>query len=104
MHRWRHGRDRHPRSCLAQPELVPAVLSSQYLQTSTRSSILKRHELKQIYTEMKVLRDKAASHVKLTKREQAELDQLATEHDEVIFSLFLPVYYRSPLDYFPSLL
>lgn len=52
------------------------------------------HRLKQLHIKMKTLKDKEASGSKLTQSEQAELEQLTIERDEVMISLVLPVYYQ----------
>lgn len=52
------------------------------------------HRLERIHIEMKALKDKGSSDPKLTKSAQTKLDRFAVERDEVVISLFLPVYYQ----------
>ncbi len=50
------------------------------------------HQLKQLHIEMKALKEKASSGVKLTKSEQTKLNMLASEREELLTDTLFHTY------------
>jgi len=50
------------------------------------------YRLKQLHIEMKALKDKASSGAKLTKSEQAKLDQLVSDYQEALTDTLFHAY------------
>jgi hypothetical protein len=50
------------------------------------------HRLKQVHAEMVALRNKEATGIKLTREEEARLEQLAVERDELASRIVFHTY------------